>query len=115
MRGGHDMQKKIRLIDADDMITALIPLAYARPWRAAQRGLILPLLGPFHALPKKEYDPPREGEWRLMRGLDGCCVCTACGAPAAEMSHYCPACGAKMRDPLEEISIHAPSDGSDKR
>lgn len=109
------MQRKIRLIDADDMITALIHLDDERPWSDAQRGMILTLIGTVNAMPKKEYDPPREGEWRLMRGLDGCCVCTACGAPAAEMSHYCPACGAKMRDPLEEISIHAPSDGSDKR
>lgn len=103
------MQKKIRLIDADDVITALIRLDDERPWSDAQRGMILTLIGTVNAMPKQEYDPPREGAWRLIRGLAGCagstcccCVCTACGAPAAEMSHYCPSCGARMADPLEE-------------
>lgn len=101
------MQKKIRLIDADDMITELIHLDDAAPWSDAQRGMILTLIGMVNAAPKKEYDPPREGAWRLIRGLDGCCVCTACGAPAAEMSHYCPSCGAKMADPLADAEVGA--------
>lgn len=96
------MQKKIRLIDADDVITELIHLDDERPWSDAQRGVILTMIGTVvNAMTKKEYDPPREGEWKLYRGLDSCYVCTACGTPHPEMSHYCPSCGAKMRDPLE--------------
>ena len=101
------MQRKIRLIDADDMITALIRLDDERPWSDAQRGMILSMIGMVNAAPKKEYDLPREGAWRLIRGLDSCCVCTACGAPSPEMSHYCPSCGAKMRDPLGEEEVGA--------
>lgn len=101
------MQKKIRLIDADDVITELIHLDDERPWSDAQRGMILTLIGTVNAMPKKEYDPPREGEWRLLRGLDSCCVCTACGAPSPEMSRYCPSCGAQMRDPLADVEVGA--------
>ena len=64
------MQRKIRLIDADDLVTELILLDGEQPWSDAQRGMILTLIGTVNAMPKKEYDPPREGRWETMRGLD---------------------------------------------
>lgn len=56
------MYQRIRLIDADDLVTELIRLDDEQPWSDAQRGMILTLIGTVNAMPKKEYDPPREGE-----------------------------------------------------
>lgn len=93
------MQRRIRLIDADDLVTELIRLDDKQPWSDAQRGMILTLIGTVNAMPKKEYDPPREGRWETMRGLDGLCFCSACrSAQISQKSRYCPDCGAKMEE-----------------
>ena len=91
------MQRKIRLIDADDLVTELIQLDGEQPWSDAQRGMILTLIGMVNAMPKKEYDPPIEGRWETMRGLEGLYFCSACkSAQISQKSRYCPYCGAKM-------------------
>ena len=93
------MQRRIRLIDADDLVTELIRLDDARPWSDTQRGMILTLISTINAMPKIEYDPPREGRWETMRGLDGLYFCSACkSAQISQKSRYCPDCGAKMEE-----------------
>lgn len=93
------MQRKIRLIDADDTIIELIRLDDEQPWSDAQRGMILTLISTINAMPKKEYDPPREGRWETMRGLEGLYFCSACkSAQISQKSRYCPDCGAKMEE-----------------
>ena len=93
------MQRNIRLIDADDTITELIRLDGDRPWSDTQRGMILTLISTINAMPKIEYDPPREGRWETMRGLEGLYFCSACkSAQISQKSRYCPDCGAKMEE-----------------
>lgn len=93
------MQRKIRLIDADDTIIELIRLDGDRPWSDTQRGMILTLISTINAMPKMEYDPPREGRWETMRGLEGLYFCSACkSAQISQKSRYCPDCGAKMEE-----------------
>lgn len=93
------MQRKIRLIDADDTIIELIRLDGDRPWSDTQRGMILTLISTINAMPKIEYDPPREGRWETMRGLDGVYFCSACkSAQISQKSRYCPNCGAEMEE-----------------
>lgn len=93
------MQRKIRLIDADDTIIELIRLDGDRPWSDTQRGMILTLISTINAMPKMEYDPPREGHWETMRGLEGLYFCSACkSAHISQKSRYCPDCGAKMEE-----------------
>ena len=93
------MQRKIRLIDADDTIIELIRLDGDRPWSDTQRGMILTLISTINAMPKIEYDPPREGRWKTMRGLEGLYFCSACkSAQISQKSRYCPYCGAKMEE-----------------
>lgn len=93
------MQRKIRLIDADDTIIELIRLDGDRPWSDTQRGMILTLISTINAMPKIEYDPPREGRWETMRGLEGLYFCSACkSAQISQKSRYCPDCGAKMEE-----------------
>ena len=91
------MQRKIRLIDADDTSIERIRLDGEQPRSDAQRGMILTLISTINAMPKKEYDPPREGRWETMRGLEGLYFCSACkSAQISQKSRYCPGCGAKM-------------------
>lgn len=91
------MNRKVRLVDADDLITDLILLDDAEPRSDAQRALILTLIGEINAAPKLEYEPQREGHWETMRGLDGVYFCSACkSAQISQKSRYCPDCGAKM-------------------
>ena len=93
------MHRKIRLIDADDTIIELSRLDGDRPWSDTQRGMILTLISTINAMPKIEYDPPREGRWETMRGLEGLYFCSACkSAQISQKSRYCPDCGGKMEE-----------------
>ena len=94
------MQRKIRLIDADDTIIELIRLDDEQPWSDAQRGMILTLISTINAMPKKEYDPPRErGAGRRCAASKASTSVQLANLPRSrKKSRYCPDCGAKMEE-----------------
>ena len=53
-----------------------------------------------------EIDPTRHGHWKykpLWKGADAkYCECSVCGKPVWWVSDYCPNCGARMDEEMEE-------------
>lgn len=95
------MNRKIRLVDADDLVISLIRLDDAEPRSDAQRTLLLTLIDAVNAAPKLEYEQPTEGCWETIHGLYGIYFCSSCkSARSGRKSRYCPDCGARMTDSL---------------